>query len=293
MYTEIPITDQHTVSLKRFDLMHPHFMGNKYYKLKYNIAKAKEQGHDTLASLGGAWSNHLHALAHVANEEGFKSIGLVRGRAEGFQSTMLEEVQDLGMHLHYLSREEYAEREENFFKAWVQDTFGRCYLIPEGGSNFLGMQGAMEMVSEEDKSNYDVLCVCAGTGATAAGIACSWQKPVHVFPCVDDESGIRELLLKHLNYAFFDPELSEEIFNRISIFSGYAFGGFGKKSAEVIDFIQDTIDQHGVELDLIYTAKMMMGIKDRFEKGVYTTDQRILAFHTGGVQGNRSINLSR
>ena len=268
-------------------------MGNKFYKLKYNIAKAKEQGYDTLVSLGGAWSNHLHALAHVAKEDGFKSIGLVRGHAECFNSAMLEEVHNLGMQLHFLSREEYAEREEPFFKAWVQKSFGRSYLIPEGGSNFLGMQGAMEMVSKEDKQKYDVLCVSAGTGATAAGIACIWQNPLHVFPCVNDETGIKKLLRKHLNYAYFNPELSEEIMHRITFCGGYHFGGFGKKSAQVIDFIQDTIDKYGVELDLIYTAKMILGIKDLCEKGIYTTEQRILAFHTGGVQGNRSINLSR
>ncbi|MFN0032686.1 MAG: 1-aminocyclopropane-1-carboxylate deaminase/D-cysteine desulfhydrase, partial [Flavobacteriales bacterium] len=166
---------ERTISIRRLDLLHQLIGGNKYYKLKYNIEAVMRNDHKTLLTFGGAYSNHLHATAAAGKLYGFKTIGIVRGEELGDSvlSPTLQFARECGMRLEFVLRSAYAEKETEEFKGWLHEEFGAFHLVPEGGSNFLGINGCMEILSEEDKTDYDVVCCACGTGATLAGIVLS------------------------------------------------------------------------------------------------------------------------
>lgn len=278
------------VDIKRLDLMHPHAQGNKFYKLKYNLEKARSLQKDTILTFGGPWSNHLHATALTCAKEGLKSIGIVRGEEPKYNCPALNDAKENGMKLVYVSRSEYAERNEQFFKAWLRDTYGSFYLIPEGGSNFLGVQGAGEIISSVDRQNYDLLATPVGTGATLAGMALNFDKPIWGFPAVKDLESVQSSIESHLYSSLFDHSLVQETMSKIHLITGFSFGGFAKHPEELVNFISETKASSGIEFDHVYTAKMMLGLIAKAKE--ITPGTKVLAIHTGGLQGNRSIKFN-
>lgn len=278
------------VDIKRLDQMHPHAQGNKFYKLKYNLDKARSQGKDTILTFGGPWSNHLHATALTCAEEGFKSIGIVRGELPKYACPTLDDAKAAGMQLIHISRAEYQEKSEPFFKAWLRDTYGSFYLVPEGGSNFLGVQGAGEIITQDDKNNYGLLATPVGTGATIAGMTLKFNKPVWGFPAVNDLESIHSSIESHLYSSLWDHSTVNEVMENITLIPGFAFGGFAKHPVELLRFIQETKEERGIEFDHVYTAKMMLGLIAKAKEIKEGT--RVLAVHTGGLQGNRSLNFN-
>jgi len=155
--------------LKREDLIHKNVSGNKWRKLKYNLIEAARSGHSTLLTFGGAYSNHIHATAASALEAGFHSIGIIRGEKTIPLNPTLEFATGCGMKLHYLSRENYRNRNEPELIESLKREFGKFYLLPEGGTNLLALKGCAEIIDEIDME-YDMICVSVGTGGTLAGI---------------------------------------------------------------------------------------------------------------------------
>ena len=296
---EVPITSldlssfgvkEVQVDLMRLDLLHPEAQGNKWYKLKYNLEKARQDHRRTLLSFGGAWSNHLHALALTGKQEGFKTIGIVRGEAPKSWSKTLLDCQAAGMDLHFISRAEYDERDEPFFKQWLRDQFGSFHLIPEGGSNFHGLNGTMEIVPAQLAKNYELIACPIGTGATVAGITMSsGSTPVLGFPAVAQGEYLRREIENMLLYFLFDQESVDEVMNKLQLNTKYHFGGFAKVSQELLSFQKAFYQSNRIELDLLYTAKMMMGLCEELREANQKMGKRILCIHTGGIQGNRGI----
>ena len=278
------------VDIKRLDLMHPHAQGNKFYKLKYNLEKARSLQKDTLLTFGGPWSNHLHATALAGAEHGFKTIGIVRGEEPKYNCPALKDAKENGMKLVYISRSEYTERNEQFFKAWLRDTYGSFYLIPEGGSNFLGLQGAGEIITSADRQMYDLLATPVGTGATLAGMALNFDKSIWGFPAVKDIESVQSSIESHLYSSLFDDSLVQETMAKIQLIEGFSFGGFAKHHQELVDFITEIKTSHEIEFDHVYTAKMMLGLIAKAKEIKPRT--KVLAIHTGGLQGNRSLKFN-
>ena len=69
------------LAVLRLDLLDPLLSGNKWFKLRPHIEAAAAAGAYGLISLGGAHSNHLHALAAAGQRFGFATVGLLRGEA--------------------------------------------------------------------------------------------------------------------------------------------------------------------------------------------------------------------
>lgn len=285
------LTSPIRIDLRREDLTHPFYGGNKLRKLKYNLLKAKENGYATILTFGGAWSNHIYATAAACKEQGFKSIGVIRGEEPKVYSDTLSFARECGMEFHFISRQEYREKHEDYFKAWLRDQHGSVYLIPEGGSNYLGVQGCVEILTAEDKSTYShVACAC-GTGATAAGLLISAgpQQKVLAFSALKDGGFLKDEIRKFVYYALGDEEVADELMSQLEVVTEYDEGGYAKCSERELEYIRLFKAQNDIELDGIYTGKMMLGLDDMISKKVFAEGSKILAIHSGGLQGNVGI----
>src|SRR4051812_33794887 len=67
------------VFVKREDKVHSIIGGNKFRKLKYNLKKARDEKKSVLVTFGGAFSNHIAATAYLGKQQGFTTIGIIRG----------------------------------------------------------------------------------------------------------------------------------------------------------------------------------------------------------------------
>ncbi|MCP4521992.1 MAG: 1-aminocyclopropane-1-carboxylate deaminase/D-cysteine desulfhydrase [Cytophagales bacterium] len=261
--------------LKREDLIHPFISGNKWRKLKYNLITAKKLGKKRLLTFGGAFSNHIYATAAAAKDYHFESIGIIRGEEHLPLNPTLSFAKSQGMELIYVSREDYRRKNELSFIEELKHQYGDFYLIPEGGSNEEAIQGCTE-ISPEITVDYDTICCAVGTGCTIAGIIQSLEnkKQILGFPAL--KGG--DFLYQDIN-AFLKKEYSYQLIN------DYHFGGYAKIKKELVEFIDRFQEQHNIQLDPIYTGKMIYGIYDLIQKGFFEEGETIVAIHTGGLQG--------
>lgn len=267
--------------IKREDTIHPHISGNKYRKLKYNLVEAKEQGHDTLLTFGGAFSNHIAATACAGHEAGLKTIGVIRGEElteRWHENPTLKLASEHGMLFHFVSRSEYRERGNLEFHDQLKASFGNFYLLPEGGTNDLAIKGCMEILNEAD-ARFDFICSCVGTGGTISGLINSVKahQTVLGFPALKGDF-LREDILKFAQNKNWD------------LISDYHFGGYAKVNANLVDFINTFKKKTDIPLDPIYTGKMLFGIFDLIKKDFFKPGTQILAIHTGGLQGIIGMN---
>jgi 1-aminocyclopropane-1-carboxylate deaminase len=275
--------------VKRVDLIHPIISGNKWFKLKYNLEQAKMGEYDTLLSFGGQWSNHIHALAYAAKENGLKSIGIIRGEQLEPKSQMLIDAESYGMRLEFVTREAYKEKNTEDFKMWLLEQYGPCFIIPEGGANFLGINGCMEMLKAADEE-YNVICCSAGTGAMAAGLLLSLKKhqKLHVFPALKG-GFMKEEMQTHLEYFLMDRDAAKDLLNSVVFHDDYHFGGYAKTTIELLHFIEKTRSEKNIPLDQVYTGKLMYGVNDLLQCHYFEKSDKILVIHSGGLQGYRSV----
>lgn len=280
---DLPLLKSRGVSLylRREDKLHPTISGNKYRKLKFNLEHAGKTGNDTLLTFGGAYSNHIAATATAGRERGFKTVGVVRGEELGnkwqHNPTLSQAVAE-GMHLKFISRAQYRSKSETSFLSRLEQEFGRFYLLPEGGTNDLAVKGCMEILGRGDDS-YNYICCSVGTGGTLAGLvnASVPQQQIIGFPALKGnhiQKDIRRFALK----------------NNWNLRQAYHFGGYAKLNESLIDSINSFREATGIPLDPVYTGKMMCGILDMVENKEFSPGSRILAIHTGGLQGIAGMN---
>lgn len=273
-----------TLYIKREDLLHPIISGNKFRKLKYNLEEAKQQNKKTLLTFGGAFSNHILAVAGAGAEFGFNTIGVIRG--EELENNIndnptLSQAKDFGMQFHFVSRDLYREKETHSFILQLQDKYGDFYLLPEGGTNFLAIKGCEEILTVEDKTFFTHVVCSTGTGGTFSGL-------------VNSSTENQQLIgFSSLKGAF----LSDVIRNFVTksnwiINDDYHFGGYGKVNCELIQFLNAFYKQTKIPLDPIYTGKMVYGVMDLIEKDFFPPNAKILMIHTGGLQGVKGMNLA-
>lgn len=272
--------DQYEIELwlKRDDLLHSVISGNKWRKLKYSLDHALSLSADTVISMGGAYSNHLHALAYVGNTVGLKTIGFIRGEQPETLTPTLIDMQNWGMELKFVSRSDYRILRQ--YKDWF-DLPGLKpgqYWLPEGGAQTLALKGVGELISEIEVP-YDIVCVSCGTGTTLAGI-------IDVVPARISVMGFAAL--KNAGFLMNDiHQLLSRNCNNWQINSDYYFGGFAKTNSELVSFIKDFELRTSIPLEPVYTGKMMYALYDLIRKHHFRRGQRIIAIHTGGLQGKR------
>ena len=266
--------------IKRLDLVHPVISGNKWYKLKYNLIAAREQGFETLLSFGGAYSNHIHALAGAGAEYGFKTIGVIRGEEHNPLNPTLQFAADHGMQLRYLNRADYRRKNSAEIIDRLKDQFGDLYLIPEGGSNALAVKGCAEIIADIDQP-FDVIACACGTAGTLSGLVAGLQ---------GQHQALGLAVLKGADY------LCDEVRSLLSsggyqqhqnwqIKLDYHFGGYAKIKPELLEFMHRFEAAHGIPLEPIYTGKLMFGLYELISGGYFPRGQTFLALHSGGLQG--------
>jgi len=274
-----PILDAHGVALtlKREDQVHPGMSGNKFWKLKYNVKAALDAGHTTLLTFGGAYSNHIHAVAMVGHALGLKTIGIIRGECHQALNPVLAAAHQHGMQLAYLDRSTYRQKHSDEVMAALTQTWGRFYCLPEGGSNALAIQGTREILLPVTPS-FDVVCCACGTGGTLAGLiaALSPQQQALGVSVLKGGGFLQAQIARWL------AEIGVES-SRWSLALQYHWGGFAKHKPELLAFIDTFKQQHGIPLEPVYTGKMMYAVYDMIQQGYFPVGTRVLALHTGGV----------
>ena len=274
-------TNKVSLYVRREDLIHPFVSGNKFRKLKYNLLQAKKEGKTKLLTFGGAFSNHIAAVAAAGKEFGFETVGIVRGeelRSKEEINPTLSFAKDCGMVLDFISRDMYRDKEMPSFVTSLKAKYGDFYLLPEGGTNALAVKGCGEILTQDDIS-FTHVCTAVGTGGTIAGIinAALPNQKIIGFPALKG-SFLSDDIRKFVNKEGWE------------LIHDYHFGGYGKINETLIRFINGFYQDTTIPLDPIYTGKMMYGIFDLIEKGYFPNGSKILAIHTGGLQGIAGMN---
>jgi len=270
-----------SLEIKREDLLHPFISGNKFRKLKYNLLQAKAENQETVLTFGGAYSNHIAAVAYAGKEQGFKTIGVIRGEELGdkiAENPTLQFAQECGMKFEFVTRESYRFKTEPDFIANLRQKFGSFYLVPEGGTNEYAVKGCEEILTEED-AKFDFVCCAVGTGGTISGIINSVlpHQKILGFPALKGDF-LKDEICKFATNANWE------------LITEYHFGGYGKVNEELIQFVNDFYKQTQVPLDPIYTGKMVFGVIDLIQKNYFPSNSKILLIHTGGLQGIQGMN---
>jgi 1-aminocyclopropane-1-carboxylate deaminase len=272
---EIPLGKSVRLFLKREDLIHPAISGNKYWKLFYNINSYWDKNLENpyVITFGGAFSNHIAATAALGKEFNLKTLGIIRGEEiqnKWQNNSTLKLASENEMDFRFVTREEYRNKE--ILSQNLQQEFPEALIIPEGGTNELGVEGVQFMLNFDTKS-FDYLCAAVGTGGTIAGIAKFAEHNLQVlgFKVVDDDSLYNTVI-----------ELSKT--DGFKLIEAH-YGGYGRVSDQNIRFINDFKDKFGIQLDPIYTGKMMRKMFELIDENYFPEGSKILAFHTGGLQG--------
>ena len=272
-----------TLYIKRDDLLHPEFGGNKWRKLKYNLINAQNNNYHTLLTFGGAYSNHIYATAAAGKHFGFKTISFIRGEEHTPLNETLSFAKNCGMQLHYINRKQYKEKDSHEFLQTLKNKFAEAYILPEGGSNSLALKGCAETINEID-INFDLICSACGTGATLAG---------YISALNSKQSALGFAVLKG---DFLTNEVSSFLKDKRDlpyweINNDFHFGGYAKINADLINFMKNFEEEYKIPLDAIYNGKMFYGLFELIKTGRFKPNSTIIAVHSGGLQGNKGFNL--
>jgi 1-aminocyclopropane-1-carboxylate deaminase len=268
------------VTVLREDLVHPFITGNKYRKLKYNLIDFKNSGKKIILSFGGAFSNHLVAVAASSYENGFKSIGIIRG--EDIDNDYISFMRSCGMTLHFISRSDYRLKtkgefliklEKELIEKKLIQSLDELFILPEGGSNDAAVKGASEIMNDIPEETEFIACAC-GTGATISGISKTLQ--VH-------QKALGISVLKANDY--FENEVIRfggEI-KKITFINDYHFGGYAKKDISLMNFCKNFTNISNIPVEPVYTGKLFFGIDDLIKKNYFSKGTRVTLIHTGGI----------
>lgn len=268
-----------TLSILREDLRLPQASGNKWHKLKYNLDALQSQGFQRVLSFGGIWSNHIHALASIASQYQLDTIAMIRGE-EQRQTAMLEDVMALGMQIHYVSRQVYKQRHDLSYQQQLAITFDAA-LLPEGGTNSLAVKGCADISIElQQRTHFDYICCPVGSGGTIAGIASALTA---------DQRAIGYLIVKDNSLEQKIGKLVDQVsFNKITLKSTSP-QAYAKVTTDLINFIAFWEQQFNIPIEPVYSGKMLKQLWLDIEQGLFPRGSRIIAVHTGGMQGKRGF----
>jgi len=269
------------VDMLRLDWLHPIISGNKWYKLRLNVLYAQEHNYKTLVTFGGGHSNHLAATAHAAKVAGLRSVGVVRGKYLQLTATLEACAKD-GMELIFVTQADYSSKQEPEWERELAQHFDEIYIIPEGGANDAGRKGA-ELICRFIKDSYTHILLSVGTGTTLTGIRnkANVAQQVIGFAPLKQGAYLKEHIAPHLHA---DKNVNWDVLD------AWHFGGFGKCTDELIDFMNEFYSMNKIPLDVIYTSKMMYGVRDMMSSGYFLPADKVLCIHTGGLQGNAMVN---
>jgi 1-aminocyclopropane-1-carboxylate deaminase/D-cysteine desulfhydrase-like pyridoxal-dependent ACC family enzyme len=266
----LPELTQHriTAHVLRLDKIHPVISGNKWFKLKGHLQAAIKKSSRHIITFGGPWSNHIIATACAAQQAGLRATGFIRGEQPALLSDTLRAAAGYGMHLEFISRQEYATKDSPAFLERLSARWPGSFIIPEGGAGSLGIKGSEEILQAVDKSLYSHILCAIGTGTMYRGL---------VNASDPGQTVIGIPVLKGMDHL-----------SAISL-PDYHFGGYARCSQELLDFMNRWYQATGIPSDFVYTGKLFYAALDSVNKGLFPPDARLLLIHSGGLQGNRSL----
>ena len=279
------------VWIKRDDLLHPVVSGNKFRKLKYPLLAiaGQRQPSDatpTLITMGGLWSNHLHATAYAAAELNYHSIGLVRAHV-GMHSAMLADCQSRGMQLEFVDRVTYRMlRDDDAYWQRLVAPAAQQFWLPEGGSAPLALRGLAEVVDEliaELGFIPDTLIVACGTAATLAGLLAGLQGRSRVVGI----AVLKNADYLHAEIARLLQQGGYPAYQNYQLLTEFSHGGYAKVSPELVAFCAQFNKQTDIPVEPVYTGKVMYAVRELIQAGYFQPQERLIILHTGGLQGAR------
>lgn len=268
------------LSILRIDKLHPIISGNKYFKLKYFLEEAIRGGKNTIATFGGYYSNHLHATAYACKVKGLHSIGYIKGHQPKELNDTLKDCIKYGMKLQFIPHQHF----DQFQKTFIQDLPENILTVPMGGYEPRGMIGASEILNIDDVHLYDYIVAAAGTGTMAAGLLLKLKsnQALILFSSLSNVDSLQHDILK-LNNQLIEKK------DQLKIMYDLQYGAYGKANESLFEGMNWFYDQHGIPTDFVYTGKMVNGFYALLKTGYFKPGSRILLIHSGGLQGNRSI----
>lgn len=285
-----------TLSVKRDDLLHADISGNKWRKLKFNLIEARKKGINQLLSFGGAYSNHIHALAAAGYHLGFETSAIIRGEPHYASNPTLKQAQKWGMKLHFVSRKEYRQREDHQYLQTLQNKFPEALIIPEGGSSQLAIPGVMELCDElmqQSSKSIDHIFTATGSGGTLAGLIAGFsnkqqKKSTRI-------TGIAVLkqadyLLTNIDHLL--GQANQSSLNDWQLLTQFHGGGYAKVTPQLRDFCLQFEKDNGIPIEPIYTGKMFYALFELIKQDYFNDGDNIVALHTGGLQGLKGLNKS-
>lgn len=289
-----PLMERHgvAIALKREDLLHPQLGGNKFYKLHGHLRRHQNHSSQPILSFGGAYSNHLYALAAAGRLYGFPTIGVVRGDRPQCLSPTLADAERWGMRLHFVSRAAYRQKHSAAFIQGLQSKYGPFYSVPEGAGDQAGAEGCVTWAQGAlalAPWRPTAVCVAAGTGATLAGVlAGSGGVDVYGFSVLKGRpTETQELRHKVLALAQSVGSQPPKQLPALHLESDYHCGGYARFPLYLREFAAELEQQLAVPLDPVYTAKLFWGVAQKVLCGEFPSGSRLLLLHTGGLQGRR------
>ncbi|MDO6444748.1 pyridoxal-phosphate dependent enzyme [Colwellia sp. 1_MG-2023] len=279
-----PLFEQYQlhVQIKRDDLIDPIISGNKWRKLKYNLKHVKENGYKGIISFGGAYSNHIHALAFACKQHDLLAIGVIRGEAHFAENFTLSKAKQWGMALKFVDRITYRKRDTVEYLQQLSQQYPGYFIVPEGGSNTLALKGVAEICHElNQQTHYDTLLTPVGSAGTLSGLIAGDNNQHKIL-------GIA--VLKQTDYlanevrALLNDKV-DRLFNNWQILNDYHDGGYAKFSPESLKKLQDFSAITGVPFEPIYSGKMILALLDLITINYFPPRHKIVLLHTGGLQG--------
>jgi 1-aminocyclopropane-1-carboxylate deaminase/D-cysteine desulfhydrase-like pyridoxal-dependent ACC family enzyme len=271
-----------SLHILRLDLVHPIVSGNKLFKLRFYLDQVYQTGKKGIMTFGGAWSNHLVATAWLCRQQGLESVGFVRGVEPGKWSATLQEASSYGMHFVFVPGNQYQTVVRG--GASPAGVMADDYLVvPEGGYGPMGMRGAMTILDSADTAPFDWLVCACGTGTMLAGLLAGKQPHQQALgiSVLKGHEGLEQDIRNLL------PENKKE--QAVNLLHDFHFGGYAKKTVELLEFMDGFFFTHSIPTDFVYTGKLMYAVDQLIRKGFFQKEARILAVHSGGLQGNRSL----
>lgn len=279
IFSERYLNNEIEVFIKRLDLIDPFISGNKLFKLKHNVDRALLEEKNMLITFGGAFSNHILATAAYAKKKNIDCLAIVRGEEYSELNPLLALAKEYGMNFCFVSRKEYAKRNDNNYISELIRKYKKAFIVPEGGNNKLGVLGAEEILETQDKS-FDYIICPIGTGATLSGIVNSSNRSQKVIGinCINDTKDINKNISQKTNK------------NNWEIINEFNFGGFAKFDNILTEYLKKFKLNYKITLDLNYTTKMFFGFEKLIERRYFHRKSKVLLIHTGGTYGNLGFN---
>jgi len=282
-----------TVTVKRDDLLHTHISGNKWRKLKFNLIEARKQGINHILSFGGAYSNHIHALAAAGHHFGFKTSAIIRGEPHYANNPTLTQAQKWGMKLYFVSRKEYRQRDEKQYKQQLQIRYPDALILPEGGTNDLALKGVTELCDElkiQCNKKISHIVTATASGGTLAGLIAGFSdNKEHNNVKVTGIAVLKQAnyLIDNINILLRQAKINAPIcWNLQTQFHG---GGYAKVSQPLNDFCEQFEEQTQIPIEPIYTGKMFYALFELIKMDYFNPGDNIIALHTGGLQGLQGL----